>query len=170
MAIFLDNKYTKWYYKIINAALTRSIHGYSERHHIIPRSLGGTNDLNNLVRLTAREHFICHRLLVRMTSDLNRSKMAFAAFRMTQRSKFHAQSHYITSKTYEYIRRDFSIACSVTRKGKKPYLMTDETRKSMSQSAKRRPPRVQSDAEKAARSINQRGRKSAKNTLDVKKR
>lgn len=36
---------------------------YYEKHHIIMRSMGGTNDENNLVRLTAREHFIAHRLL-----------------------------------------------------------------------------------------------------------
>lgn len=36
---------------------------YNERHHIIPKCLGGTDDKSNLVNLTAREHFIAHYLL-----------------------------------------------------------------------------------------------------------
>lgn len=36
---------------------------YYEKHHIIPKCLGGTNDNENLVLLTAREHFLCHKLL-----------------------------------------------------------------------------------------------------------
>lgn len=37
---------------------------YYECHHILPKCLGGTNDKDNLVLLTAREHLICHRLLI----------------------------------------------------------------------------------------------------------
>ena len=40
--------------------------GYSEKHHILPRALGGDNSKNNIVRLTAKEHFICHRLLAKI--------------------------------------------------------------------------------------------------------
>lgn len=36
---------------------------YKERHHIIPRCMGGTNDKDNLIDLYAREHFEAHRLL-----------------------------------------------------------------------------------------------------------
>lgn len=39
---------------------------YYENHHIIPRSLNGSNSSENLVLLTAREHFICHWLLVKI--------------------------------------------------------------------------------------------------------
>ncbi len=37
---------------------------YYERHHILPKCLGGENDKENLVLLTGKEHFICHKLLV----------------------------------------------------------------------------------------------------------
>ena len=43
-----------------------SINGYTERHHVLPRALGGSDDSSNLVTLTAREHFIAHMLLARM--------------------------------------------------------------------------------------------------------
>lgn len=36
---------------------------YHERHHIVPKCLGGTNEENNLIDLFAREHFEAHRLL-----------------------------------------------------------------------------------------------------------
>ena len=32
---------------------------YFENHHILPKCQGGTNNPNNLVLLTAREHYIC---------------------------------------------------------------------------------------------------------------
>jgi hypothetical protein len=66
--MFLDNKYTRWYYNIINAARTRTNEklSYTERHHIIPKSLGGNNSSDNLVPLTGREHFIVHLLLTKM--------------------------------------------------------------------------------------------------------
>ena len=65
--IFIDNKYTKWYYNIINNAFARTNNTtYTESHHIIPKSLGGSNNPDNLINLTAKEHYICHRLLPRM--------------------------------------------------------------------------------------------------------
>ena len=49
---------------IIDRAGNRVPTGYTENHHVIPKCLGGSNDNSNLVRLTAREHFIVHKLLV----------------------------------------------------------------------------------------------------------
>lgn len=56
------------YYKIYNQLIERakerkSVEGYTEIHHIIPRSEGGTDKSDNLVELTGREHFIAHKLL-----------------------------------------------------------------------------------------------------------
>jgi len=57
--------YEKLYNSIINNALLRKLspNFYYEKHHIIPKCVGGTNEYTNLVHLTAREHFICHKLL-----------------------------------------------------------------------------------------------------------
>ena len=64
--VFIDNKYTKCYFNIISAAKARiNLCEYAESHHIIPKSLGGSDDQINLVDLTAREHFICHWLLTK---------------------------------------------------------------------------------------------------------
>jgi hypothetical protein len=45
-------------------------HGYMERHHIVPRCLGGSDRKDNLVYLTAREHFLAHKMLVRMYPEI----------------------------------------------------------------------------------------------------
>jgi hypothetical protein len=36
---------------------------YYENHHIIPKCVGGINSKENLILLTAKEHYICHELL-----------------------------------------------------------------------------------------------------------
>jgi hypothetical protein len=56
--------YTRIYHQLIERAKQRkSVEGYTEIHHIIPRSEGGTDKSDNLVELTGREHFIAHKLL-----------------------------------------------------------------------------------------------------------
>jgi hypothetical protein len=74
--MFKDNKYTKVYNKIIANAISRQWKKQlgRERHHIIPRSLGGPNTKENLVYLSCREHAICHWLLVKMTEGKHITK------------------------------------------------------------------------------------------------
>ena len=42
---------------------------YYERHHIIPKSLGGPNTKSNLVKLVPRQHYIAHLLLYKIYKD-----------------------------------------------------------------------------------------------------
>ena len=84
--------YEKLYYAIINKALRKELSGqrwkgdgkYYEKHHIKPRSLEGTDCNNNLVLLTAKEHYLCHWLLVKRyeINTLERKKMIKAWFMM----------------------------------------------------------------------------------------
>lgn len=94
--MYLDNKYTRWYYSIINNGIARNFKskkdaktalGYVERHHIVPRSLGGDDSKSNLVYLTGREHIICHVLLTRMTIGINKKSMQHAICGMARSSK-----------------------------------------------------------------------------------
>ena len=57
-------KYNNHYDRLIDRARNRVLGTYKENHHIIPKCMGGTNDSWNLVKLTAKEHFICHLLLL----------------------------------------------------------------------------------------------------------
>lgn len=76
------NKYYKTYQNIIENAKSscrsKSDGVYYELHHILPRSLGGNDSIDNLVLLTYKEHFICHHLLCKFTSGLDKSKMIYA--------------------------------------------------------------------------------------------
>lgn len=119
--IFIQNKYTKIYYSIISRAQSRDLpkETYTEKHHIIPKSLGGGNSKDNLAVLTAREHFICHMLLVRMTTGNYRHKMINAAIGM-KRNKNGAR--YINSRLYDITKLEYAKVMSERRKGSKASL------------------------------------------------
>ena len=103
--MYLQNKYTKWYNLIINRAQNRKIEGYVERHHIIPKSLGGNNKKSNIVSLTAREHFICHWLLTKMTTGEFKMKMCMALVMMKASHKNHQRYNTpLTSRVYLFIK------------------------------------------------------------------
>ena len=63
--MFIFNKYYSIYLQLCQ--VQNDIDTYCERHHIIPRSLGGTNKTSNITRLTPRQHYIAHRLLTKFT-------------------------------------------------------------------------------------------------------
>jgi hypothetical protein len=104
--IFINNKYTTWYFNLISKAQTRPITGYTEKHHIIPKCLGGDNSSTNLVHLTAREHFICHRMLTKMVDTSVKHKLVFAAWQQSRPSKH--KDVKISSRTYETLRKQLS--------------------------------------------------------------
>lgn len=71
--------YQKVHDLIIERAKTRVlVNGtYIENHHIIPKCMGGSNDKQNLVPLTGREHFIVHWLLHRIYPENHKLGVAF---------------------------------------------------------------------------------------------
>lgn len=121
--LFNNSKYAKWYFNIIKTALTKPrkkarnvISEYFEKHHIIPKSIGGDNNNSNLVLLTAKEHFICHLLLTKMCIDKTHHRKIIFAWRslavMTGRNSKNKStperdlitSRKITSKLFEKLR------------------------------------------------------------------
>jgi hypothetical protein len=66
------------YDALVARAQNRTISGYCERHHVIPRALGGSNAKSNIVALTYREHFLAHWLLTKITQGAPRRKMLHA--------------------------------------------------------------------------------------------
>lgn len=77
------------------------IDGYVEKHHIIPKSMGGSNNLSNIVKLTAREHFVAHWLLFKIHKNPSMAK----AFRLMldasgrKKSKSYAEAKAIYAKS-----------------------------------------------------------------------
>jgi hypothetical protein len=84
--MFLPNKYHRWYLSIVAKAQAEGRKkcgdGKYDKHHIIPVSMGGTNDKSNLVLLTSKEHFLCHLLLFKCTEGKAKMSMACAWHRM----------------------------------------------------------------------------------------
>lgn len=94
--------YQKIYDAIILNRQTNKYIGYTELHHILPRSMGGSDDPSNLVRLSAREHFICHLLLYKIHKT---PAMAFALHAMTMTG---VRTERYTSHMFKYARECLS--------------------------------------------------------------
>lgn len=108
---FLKNKYTKYYFNIISQASSQKVnrstsYEYFETHHIIPKSLGGSNNSDNLVRLTAKEHLICHHLLSKMVENKYKIKMINALTAMAMNAGTHDNQRYrISARLYEELKK-----------------------------------------------------------------
>lgn len=112
--MFLDNKYSRIYINLIQKAQNRDfLEGYYEKHHILPKSLGGSNKAANLVKVTAKEHFICHRLLVKMTSGPEKQKMSFALHAMCTLKR---GDRYVNARVFEELK--IQISAEHSRRGK----------------------------------------------------
>ena len=135
--LFIDNKYTKCYFSIINAAKSRiSGNSYTEIHHIIPKSLGGSNEPKNLVSLSSREHFICHLLLIKMLAGISKRKMSFAFWSMCNRHNTDIENVYqCNSRIYELSRKQFIISNKILHIGSK---RSQETKQKISEGQKGR--------------------------------
>jgi hypothetical protein len=99
--------YQNIYNQIIELAQNRELTGYFEKHHIIPKCLGGNNSKENLVKLTAREHFLCHKLLCEIYPK--NIKLKYALFLMSIGKQKPKDKHYkISSREYERLKLQFS--------------------------------------------------------------
>jgi hypothetical protein len=100
-------EYLKIYNQIIERAKTRQLEGYKEIHHILPKCLGGLNIKENLVELTAREHFLCHMLLCEIYPKEN--KLKHALFLMSiGKQKIKENQYVIGSRVYERLKTEYS--------------------------------------------------------------
>jgi hypothetical protein len=147
--MFNTTKYTKIYFLIIANSKIRVADGYTEKHHIVPKAMGGSNSKDNIVTLTAREHFICHWLLTKMVFGEHKRSMLYALQIMRKSNRRHLRYNTkITSRVFEKNR----MACIEARRGtvatdetrlkmslaRKNRIITDKTRKKLSEAALRR--------------------------------
>lgn len=140
--------YQNIYNAIIERAKNRKLDGYLEKHHIIPKCMGGGNNPTNLAELTAREHFLCHMLLCEIYPT--EYKLKHALFLMAiGKQKVKERQYVIGSRVYERLRIEYSKMLtgkkqSQETKDKKSKAMkdhsmfTDEWRGKISQSNKGR--------------------------------
>ena len=113
------NKYETWYATITENAKQRTLESYTETHHIIPRSLGGQDTKDNLVDLTAREHFVCHWLLTKIYPTGEEHWKMLNALRMmrAEKSGQHRYNTKITGRVYARLKEEYSILQSEKNKG-----------------------------------------------------
>lgn len=103
----IDLKYENWYNALVDKAKFRGLdkkilEGYYEKHHILPKCLGGSDSEDNLVLLTYREHIIAHKLLAEIYS--NNYKLLFAVTRMIVIKEFSIKK-YFSTREIEYYRK-----------------------------------------------------------------
>jgi hypothetical protein len=94
--------YQKIHDSLIDRAKNRKLEGYVETHHIIPKCMNGTNESNNLVELTAREHFLIHWLLHEIYP--NNTDLRYAFWSMC-RSSDNQTRYKPSSRVYDYAKR-----------------------------------------------------------------
>lgn len=109
----IEDKYSRCYSNLILRAQNRELDKtiYVEKHHIIPRSFGGSNSNNNLVKLTAKEHYIAHALLWKMKFlPEHHIKMSYALRIMIfgAGTKKQLRNYKCHSRLYQIVRIEFS--------------------------------------------------------------
>lgn len=169
--MFLSNKYTIWYQSIVSRARLRvNKEPGDELHHVIPRSLGGSNDKSNKVILTAREHFVCHLLLRKMTVGRDKQRMSCAVWALA-RVRINRVDVKVTSRLFETLRRELSASkkgvprsaetkrkCSLAKLGKP---LSDQHKAAIKAGSK---PRIVSVEERYAISIRHKGKQYSDET------
>lgn len=102
--------YIKHYDVLVTRGKTRKLSDqYLERHHIIPKCLGGSDDIENISLLTPEEHYTAHLLLVKIYP--NEKKLVFAAVMMNTTSKFHNDGIGRSNKLYGWLKRKYLTLC-----------------------------------------------------------
>ena len=138
--------YLSRYLKIIDHAKNNQQNtGYSEVHHILPKSMGGNNTKQNLIKLTARQHFICHWMLWKAYRN---KQMAHAFWLMQNRTQYSKCNSKIYAELKEFqslkmkennpqLREDVRKKNSEARKKNNP-MKSGDSRKALSKSLKHR--------------------------------
>ena len=104
--MFLDNKYTKWYYSIIANPIKSND---AEVHHIIPRSLGGSEEPSNLVLLSLKQHYVVHLLLIRMLEVGPKLYKMLHALKMMSKTRKGLKT---TARLYEIYKIKYKHTCT----------------------------------------------------------
>lgn len=132
--------YKKIYHDLCNRSFTRKWQKFTyEKHHITPKSLGGTNEKSNIAILTPREHALAHLLLIKFLTGTDKSKMVFALKSMINyRNKKRNQ---LSTKQYNTLRKSYQQHSQTPEYSKwrsdiTKLQWTEERKKSVSEKAK----------------------------------
>jgi hypothetical protein len=104
----VNQHYYTRYEKFIGSLRNQAVDGYSEVHHVVPVSMGGSNDKDNLVALTARQHYVAHWMLAKACGG----SAARAFFMMSNFGKYGT----VNSTTYDKARKEYAKQVSLQMK------------------------------------------------------
>lgn len=136
----INIKYLNRYNRLIDFYKLNLCEGYVERHHIIPKCMGGSNEVDNLVLLPLKAHYLAHYILHKAYPDNTNLAHAFAC--MSLCSEKHVRV--FSSKQYEKMKR----ARSTALKGKsRPEWVKNKIRKPKSNKENYRKPKTQTHKE-----------------------
>lgn len=132
--------YVRRYESFINNLKNQLIEGYSETHHIIPRSMGGNDNPDNLIKLTPRQHYIAHWMLARaykgkmssafwFMSNLIDKKNRKSKIKMTSEMYSEARTLHQQANSQRVVSEKTRMLISKLHKGKK---RSEETKRKMS--------------------------------------
>jgi hypothetical protein len=102
--------YPKHYKRLIERSKTRILEGYVEKHHILPKCLGGLDNTENIAVLSPEEHFLAHQLLVKMYPG-NRD-LIYA----TQLMTLHQSNARVNNKLFGWLRKQMAVSMSIQTK------------------------------------------------------
>lgn len=128
--------YAAIYERLIYRARHRTIDRYVERHHVVPRCMGGSDDADNLVDLTAEEHFLAHALLVKIYPSHPRLIYALSMMCMNRNGRRQ------NNKLYAWHRRRHAEMARLDATGKTPSLETLAKRSAAMKGRKQKPESV----------------------------
>jgi hypothetical protein len=116
--------YEKIYKKLIESRVNlnrkKNKKEYFEKHHIKPKSLGGSDEKDNLVLLTTKEHFLAHLLLIKIHIEKKENyKMCLALWRMSNGN--FKMRNIISLRQYVSIKENFRKI--ISEKLKEQYLL-----------------------------------------------
>jgi len=142
----MNNLYKIRYDNFISSRKLRTIpkNVYTENHHIIHKSLGGSDEDENLIILTAREHYIAHLMLWKVYGK----QMTQAFYMMCGFTKY---KNKLTSKQYEQLKKEMKH--------------TEETKKKIGKANKGRKIKIKQSVEtRRKRAESNRGQKRSDET------
>jgi len=129
-SVFIENKYSRWYWNIIQKAQIREKPQKSERHHILPKGKLMFPQFQSLklnpwngVHLTLREHFLCHLFLTKMTVGEAKRSCVYGLMRFSTGIDKCNSRQYEKAKT---LFRDARRGCPNPLKGKPGRKWSDE--------------------------------------------
>lgn len=126
--------YNLHYNLLIEKSKNRNRPDICERHHILPKSMGGNNKKENIVYLTPKEHYVAHHLLWKIHRN---REMHYAFWLMVNKiSKNGSREYKVNSRTYQSAKEQHQIEVSLTHTGK---VVSKETRLKSSMSLKGKP-------------------------------